>query len=115
MTYPTLRPLYLDWIISKNNLPLARAVFANVSQIPPYNIELFRKMISMERSQKTIDVAIVRQLYEMACLYFGSTHSGKFPALKSGFLYDSAVLFDERLSTTLSSSFERKKAQIKGF
>lgn len=82
MTYPTLRPLYLDWIISKNNLSLARAVFANVSQIPPYNIELFRKMISMERSQKTIDVTIVRQLYEMACLYFGSTHSGEFSAQK---------------------------------
>ncbi len=78
VTYPTLRPLYLDWVISKNNLDLARNVFTTVSQIPPYNIDLYKKMIGMELSQSNIDVKRVRQLYETACLYFGSGNSGNF-------------------------------------
>lgn len=76
VTYPTLRPLYLEWVISKNDPTLARTTFAAISQIPPYNIDLYRKMINTETLRKPIDVKYVRDLYERACLYFGSNKSG---------------------------------------
>lgn len=76
ITYPTLRPLYLEWIISKNDLCLARNTFVGISQIPPYNIDLYKKMINLEISQPNIDVDYIRNLFEKACLYFGSSKTG---------------------------------------
>lgn len=74
ITYPPLRPLYLDWVIAKNDLAAARSIFCHISRVPPYNIELYEKMIAFELLQKDVNVKQIRSLYETACLYFGSSH-----------------------------------------
>lgn len=73
---PALKSSYLDWIIARNDIKLTRDVFLSVSRTPPYDINLYRKMIHVEMSQPERDVKRIRELFTMACLYFGSAHTG---------------------------------------
>lgn len=76
--HPALKSSYMDWIISRNDISLVRDVFSNMSRTPPYDVNLFKKMIELEMSQSPIDVKRIRELFTMACLYFGSAHEGMF-------------------------------------
>ncbi|XP_057332937.1 U3 small nucleolar RNA-associated protein 6 homolog [Microplitis mediator] len=69
-----MKPLYIDWLAAEKGIKATRRVYNKLCIQPPFNLELHRKMASIELSQPEINKVNARYPHEMATLQFGKTN-----------------------------------------
>ncbi|XP_014486143.1 PREDICTED: U3 small nucleolar RNA-associated protein 6 homolog [Dinoponera quadriceps] len=69
-----IKPVYLDWLASTKGIEAAREAYNSMSLDPPLNLELHKKMASLEVALQPNDVSVkhARRPHELATHLFGA-------------------------------------------
>lgn len=74
-----IRPCYLEWCLLHNGILAARELFNELKDIDPKCKDLYKCMISYEKTQTAAitKIGTIRKLYNDACNTFGTKDVGK--------------------------------------
>ncbi|XP_054026846.1 U3 small nucleolar RNA-associated protein 6 homolog [Dryobates pubescens] len=71
----TMKEKYLDWTYRNHGYKKVKKVFTSLCENRPFSVDFFRKMIQIEKEQKSCKMLHLREYYERALREFGSTDS----------------------------------------
>ncbi|XP_042303507.1 U3 small nucleolar RNA-associated protein 6 homolog [Sceloporus undulatus] len=69
----TMKEKYLEWAYRTDGYKKARKVFTSLHENRPFSLELFKKMIQIEKEQDSGKIFNIREYYERALREFGAT------------------------------------------
>ena len=78
-----LKPSYLEWLVLTRGIKEGRNLFQDSSFQHPPDLQLIRKMITLELVQSSVDVGVVSKCYELIVTLFGKVNNGrlKYPSI----------------------------------
>ncbi|XP_059484822.1 U3 small nucleolar RNA-associated protein 6 homolog isoform X2 [Neocloeon triangulifer] len=70
-----IKIMHLNFIFERKGLLACRSLYSTLSIVPPFSIDLHKKMVEIELQQEKVDVKSARKCYELACDQFGGNDS----------------------------------------